>query len=53
MMVEALMPVGLVPPDTARAAFFVDAKGAGQGTIWFDELDLWQPGVGNSRPRGE
>ena len=43
-LVEAMLPGDVVPAETTAAAFFVDAKGAGPGTIWFDDLDLWEAG---------
>ena len=41
-LVETTLPGELVPADTAAAAFFVDAKGPGPGTVWLDDLDLWE-----------
>ena len=41
------VPVGVtmpsMPPGAAVAAFFINAKGGGRGTIYFDDVDLWQP----------
>ncbi len=42
-LVEATLPVESIPRDTATAAFFLDASRGGQGTVWLDDLDLWQP----------
>lgn len=42
-LVEATLPAESFPTDAATAAFYIDAKGGGSGTIWLDDLDLWQP----------
>ncbi|MCE5215617.1 hypothetical protein LLH03_01190 [bacterium] len=42
-LVEAVLPAESIPAGAATAAFYIDAKGGGSGTIWFDDLDLWQP----------
>ncbi|MBI3919803.1 MAG: hypothetical protein HY318_00190 [Armatimonadetes bacterium] len=41
--VEATLPADAIPAETDRAAFFVEVNGGGQGRIWIDDLDLWQP----------
>ncbi len=41
--VEAVLPAGTIPRDTVKAAFYIDAKDGGSGTVWLDDLDLWQP----------
>jgi len=41
ILVEAVLSPERIPPEATRAAFFVDVKG-GQGTLWIDDLDLWQ-----------
>ncbi len=42
-----LLAVTLAPKfiaaQTTRAKFHVDVKGGGTGTLWIDDLDLWQP----------
>ncbi|MBM3477243.1 MAG: hypothetical protein FJX75_28585 [Armatimonadetes bacterium] len=40
--VEATLGADLIPDETKNLAFYIDAKGEGAGSIWFDELDLWQ-----------
>jgi len=42
-LVEASLPPERVPTGADRAAFVIDAKGGGQGQLWIDDLDLWQP----------
>jgi hypothetical protein len=41
--IEAFLPAAQIPSEANRAAFFVDVKGGGQGRMWIDDLDLWQP----------
>jgi hypothetical protein len=43
-LVEGTLPADRVPAETKTVAFYLDAAGRGSGTIWFDDLDLWQPG---------
>ena len=43
-LVEATLPADKVPAGMANAAFVVDAKGGGEGRLWLDDIDLWQPG---------
>jgi len=43
-LVEATLAPELIPSEANRAAFSVDASG-GEGRIWLDDLDLWQPEV--------
>lgn len=40
--IEAVLPAGTIPNDTVKAAFYIDAKDGGSGTVWLDDLDLWQ-----------
>jgi hypothetical protein len=42
-LVEATVPAASVPAAAATAAFYIDAKDAGTGAVWFDDFDLWQP----------
>ena len=41
-LVEATLPAEALPPETDHVAFFIDAR-QGDGKLWIDELDLWQP----------
>jgi len=40
-LVEAMVAPEQIPPEATKGAFFIDVKG-GQGTLWIDDLDLWQ-----------
>ena len=42
-LVEAELPGADVPDGTVKAAFYIDAAKGGAGSVWFDDLDLWQP----------
>jgi hypothetical protein len=37
------LPADQIPPGMDNVAFVVDVIGGGQGHIWFDDFDLWQP----------
>jgi hypothetical protein len=41
-LVEAVLPGDAIPAETGQMAFFLDVKG-GDGTVWIDDVDLWQP----------
>jgi hypothetical protein len=45
-LVEGTIPADQIPPGTDNAAFVVDVIGGGQGKLWIDDLDLWQPAAG-------
>ncbi|MBM3499928.1 MAG: hypothetical protein FJX74_14805 [Armatimonadetes bacterium] len=40
--IEAALPAEQIPDETKHYAFYLDAAG-GEGRVWFDELDFWQP----------
>ena len=41
--VTATLAADEIPAGVSKAAFVVDVKGGGEGQIWLDDLDLWQP----------
>jgi len=47
-LVEAELPGVDVPEGTVKAAFYIDAAEGGAGSVWFDDLDLWQPEGGET-----
>ena len=42
-LVTATLPADQVPAGLANAAFVLDVKGGGEGRLWLDDIDLWQP----------
>jgi hypothetical protein len=42
-LVEASLGSEMLPPETDNAAFVVDVIGGGEGRLWIDDIDLWQP----------
>ncbi|MCX6361977.1 MAG: hypothetical protein NT029_19430 [Armatimonadetes bacterium] len=41
-LLTSTLPADAITQDLRKAALFIDVSGGGSGTIWFDDVDLWQ-----------
>ena len=44
-VIDVTLEADLIPPETTRGAFFIDVKGGAKGSLWLDDVDVWQPDV--------
>lgn len=43
-LLTSTLPAGAVTQDLRKAAIFIDAAGGDGGSLWIDDVDLWQEG---------